>query len=158
MCNNSLHFSLYLSCMNTLSCRCFVWVLTFCSSWCWCRRTNIPALQSRNSKPYINLDPHGNTQQDCTHPLTCCTHASVYWTSAVSLTRCSLFPSRRYYKSTLSMWHPCKLCNGNWMSDRHSSLDRLVQTVSTALWSWPAAYTEQILLEQCGSGGCWVKN
>lgn len=134
-----------------------VWVLTFCSSWCCCRRTNI-SLQSRNSKPYINITPHGNTQQDCPHLLTCCTHASKHWMAAVSLTCYSLFLARRYYKSTLSLPHPCKLCNANRMSDRHGSLDKLLQTVSTALPGLLHGQSRFVPEQQCGSGGSWVKN
>lgn len=44
--------------------------------------------------------------------------------------------------------------NTNWMSDRHGGLNKSVQTVSTALWSRPAAWTEQ----QCGGRSCWVRH
>lgn len=111
--------------------------MNLCSGWCmctffnvsinrfcsWCRMTDISLCRA-------GIVSHTSTTPHMAH----CAHWAQY----------SLFPSSRYHKSTLSLRHPCRLCNANWMSDRHGSLDKSVQTVSTALWSRPAAGTEQI--------------
>lgn len=87
-------------------------------------------------------------------------HTHLHWRSAASshITLWSLFPSSRCGKSRSSLRHTCRLCYTNWVSNRHCSLDKSVQTVPTSLCSLVAAQTEQICWEKCGGGSCWEKN
>lgn len=101
------------------------------------------SVPSRNSKPYINITPTRVVYTD---------------NSMHTLNRCCVFDVLRpVCISELSEKHIITVttfqtlqCKPN---VRHSGLDKSLQTVSTA-----PRMGAGIRLEQCGSGGCWVKN
>lgn len=112
-------------------CCILVWVLTFCSSWCWCRRTNI-SLCRAGIVSHTSTSPHMATHSRTAHTYSHAAHMNLNTEWPLCLWRATAcfylvdITNARYR-------HPCKLCNANRMSERHGGLDKLLQTVSTAL-------------------------
>lgn len=100
------------------------------------------SVPSRNSKPYINITPtHVVYTHNFIHTLIRCCVFDVLQLSEKHIITVTAFQTLQFK-----------------LNIRHSGLDKLLQTVSTALLFQPSRTGAGIRLEQCGSGGCWVKN
>lgn len=133
---------------------CFVWVPPSCCSRSWCRRTN-KSLCRAGIASHTSTSPHMATHSRTAHTYShaVCTHLQC------ARNGCCAFACFYLSNITKAHYHCDTLVKSVTQTECQTRQPwQVTWTVSTALWSQPAAWTERIRLEQCGNAGSWVRN